>query len=198
MGIFIIVIAIFLLAGILIYTYGFRKNQNANTNNITEAVVGPVKDLMTETKKNEPAPQYNFNEQVEANRQLDEEDLRKISLAFVERFGSYSNQSNYSNFEDLKIFMSEKMKAWSDNYIVELKKSAGDASVYYGITTFAVSGEVKKFDDAAGVAQILVATQRRESGADSSVTNVYTQNISLDFVKVKNEWKVDAAYWEKK
>ncbi len=197
MGIFIIVIALILLAGMLIYTYGFKKSQNANNNNVQEAITGPVKDLMAETKKNVPAPNLNFDAQAEANRQLGAEDIRKMALPFVERFGSYSNQSNYSNFEDLKMFMSDKMKSWSDDNVAELKKTAGDAKIYHGITTIAVSAVVKKFDDKAGEAEILVSTQRRESGADSANTNVYTQNIILDFVKIKNEWKVDAAYWQK-
>ncbi len=196
MGIFIVVIAIVLLAAMLIYTYGFKKNQN-NANNVPAAITGPVKDLMAEAKNKQPAPTYSFDAQAEANRQLGSEDLRKMALPFAERFGSFSNQSNYSNFEDLKIFMSDNMKTWSDSYVVDLKKSAGDTTVYYGITTIAISGEVQKFDDAAGQAQVLVSTQRRELGADSSAAKVFNQDITLNFVKIKGEWKVDSAYWAK-
>jgi len=47
-GIFIVVIALVLLAAMLIYTYGFKKSQNAN--NVGAAITGPVKDLMADAK----------------------------------------------------------------------------------------------------------------------------------------------------
>ena len=194
-GIFIVVIALVLLAAMLIYTYGFKKSQNAN--NVGAAITGPVKDLMADAKNSQPKPTYNYNAQAEANRTLTAEDLRKMSLSFAERFGSFSNQSNYSNFEDLKIFMSDNMKKWSDGYVADLEKAATSTTAYYGISTIAISGEVKKFNTTAGQAEVVVSTQRREQSANSSSANVFNQNITLDFVKVGNDWKVDAAYWDK-
>lgn len=34
-------------------------------------------------------------------------------MSFAERFGSFSNQSNYGNFTDLSIMMTEAMNNWA-------------------------------------------------------------------------------------
>lgn len=124
-------------------------------------------------------------------------DVAKIAMAFAERFGSYSNQSSYGNFTDLKIMMTDNMKSWVDKYISDLKASSTSQTSYYGITTKALINEIKKFDDAAGVAQIIVTTNRQESTGTTDSNKAYFQKLDLDFKKVNGEWLVDRAYWEK-
>ena len=126
----------------------------------------------------------------------EETELKKIAQSFVERFGSYSNQSNYENAEDLKIFMTPKMQDWADDYVANLRQQGKDNAAYYGITSVAISGEVNQFDDKAGAVEILVTTQRREM-AGTSEAKVFSQNILIVFEKIKGEWKASSATWQK-
>ncbi len=124
-------------------------------------------------------------------------DLLRLAAAFAERFGSYSNQGNYENLLDLKTLMTTNMQAWTDNFIKQSQAASGTNSVYYGVTTKAISTSIASLDEVAGTATIVVGTQRRESSgsmADSSVINY--QNLQLVFKKVNGEWKVDEATWQ--
>ncbi|HAM88296.1 MAG: hypothetical protein US83_C0005G0089 [Candidatus Falkowbacteria bacterium GW2011_GWC2_38_22] len=126
----------------------------------------------------------------------DKNDLSRIAISFAERFGTYSNQSNFGNITGLKIFMSRNMKKWSDEYIANQKKNNIDTSIYYGITTKAATTELQEYDDDLGVANILVITRRREAtGTMNNLSNVFTQNVLVDFVKEDGSWKIDKASW---
>lgn len=126
---------------------------------------------------------------------IDETALMRMAAAFVERFGSFSNQSNYGNISDLKIFMSAKMQAWADDFIAREKRKKAETAVYAGVTTKALYQEVKEFDEPGGRAEISVKTQRRETAGDTEAAAFY-QDIVIKFVKEKGEWKVDSAEWQ--
>lgn len=126
----------------------------------------------------------------------DKGDLARIATSFTERFGTYSNQSNFSNIASLKIFMSQEMKKWSDQYIANQKKNNHDTAIYYGITTKAATTEIQDYDDDLGTANILVITRRREAtGTTNNLSNVFTQNAQIDFIKENGSWKVNKASW---
>lgn len=122
--------------------------------------------------------------------------ISRLAAAFAERYGSYSNQGNFENLSDLESLMTEKMWAETDSFIQQSKASAGDSAVYFGVTTKAISVNIVSIDEVAGIAEITVGTQRRESSgsmADSSA--IKYENLELTFWKVGGEWKVNAAKW---
>jgi len=126
---------------------------------------------------------------------IDETALMRMAAAFAERFGSFSNQSNYGNISDLKIFMSAKMRDWADDFVAREKQKNAETAVYSGVTTKALYQEVKEFDEPGGRAEISVKTQRREITGDIEAAAFY-QDIAIKFVKEKGEWKVDSAEWQ--
>ncbi|MEK9152255.1 MAG: hypothetical protein AAB692_02720 [Patescibacteria group bacterium] len=122
--------------------------------------------------------------------------LKRLASAFAERLGSYSNQSNFDNILDLKVFMTSTMAAWADKYAAQQRANQGDAAVYFGVTTRAISTDVASFEDAAGKARITVKTQRNETKGDGSAPRVYYQDLRVDFLKLGDTWKIDGAYWQ--
>lgn len=128
--------------------------------------------------------------------QADEQSsLRRLAAAFAERFGSFSNTSDFVNLSDLKAFMSPDMSAWADTYIADARARGRDSTVYFGVTTRALSATVESFDSDAGTAVIRVATQRREDSGTSLESEVYYQDLMMDFVKIDDIWKADSAEW---
>jgi len=125
------------------------------------------------------------------------DELIRMSGSFAERFGSYSNQSNFANILDLKIFMSERMKYWADSFILEQnKRNSANNDIYYGITTKSIAKEMRDYDEDIGLATVLVQTRRREAtGASSNYSNIYNQDIMITFIKENGAWKVDSANW---
>jgi len=198
LGILVIVLALIVL--LLIIYFGFIKKSSENTIPTNEPMITGQLPTETETGSTTPSDkprnyqQYNISR--EATHQVDANDLAKLAMAFAERFGSYSNQSNYGNFTDLKIFMTDDLKTWVDNYVTDLKDKAQDSISYYGISTKALTSEVTQFNDNIGQATIVVTTQRRESATQTD-DSTYIQNIKIDMLKVRGEWLVDGIYWEK-
>ncbi|MFA6194834.1 MAG: hypothetical protein WC719_03785 [Patescibacteria group bacterium] len=150
----------------------------------------------TTTPSDQPRNYTQYDVTKEATHTVNATDLAQRSKSYAERLGSYSTQSDYGNFTDLKIYMTASLQAWADKYVAEQKASAKSDS-YYGITAKALTTEVKSFDDKAGTAEIIVTTERRESTEKIGGGEPFTQKLDLSFLKVNGEWLMDKAYWEK-
>lgn len=124
-----------------------------------------------------------------------EANLKAVASTFAERFGSYSNQNNFSNLDDLSSLMTVKMKAWVDNYKAAQAPVSADEP-YYGVTTQAVAVKISSFDEDLGRAKIVVSTQRQENKGSTVNPRVSYQDLELDLVKTGQGWKVDVAEWQ--
>ncbi|HTX86922.1 MAG TPA: hypothetical protein VMC41_02575 [Candidatus Nanoarchaeia archaeon] len=130
-----------------------------------------------------------------SNDTITQTNLVKIAESFAERLGSYSNQSNFSNITELKLYMTPSMRAWADSYIAANQKAAY-SGVYQGVTTHAISAETQDFDNTKGQADILVHTQKVSQTGTAGPVISY-QDIVVTFVKQGNNWLVDNAVWKK-
>lgn len=201
--ILVIIIIVLIILGIgsfFLFSDFFNKktveNPNDQANNeasketkneprtITLKPIDPVEQTKTEVKR---------------SREFSKDDLMRIAGAFAERYGSYSNQSNFTNVTDLKLFMSQKMQKWAELYVEEQQAKRLDTSIYYGITTKSVAQEIKDYDDDVGKANLLIKTRRREAtGTTNNTSKVFDQDILITFVKEEGSWKVDSATWQNK
>lgn len=200
LGILLIIIGLILL--ILIIYFGFFKKAPApalppSSETEISGQLPTTPETSSSTPGDKPRNYQKYNVAAEAPHQINANDVAKLAMSFAERLGSYSNQSNYGNFTDLKIFMTPSLQAWADKY-VETLRSQASSTAYYGISTRAVTSEIKNFDDKQGQAEILVLTERRESTEKIGGGESYPQALSLDLVRINGEWLVDKAYWEKK
>ncbi len=123
------------------------------------------------------------------------DELVSLVLPFVERLGSYSNQGNLENLSDLLPVMSDSMKAWAQKQIDE-QKNKPFQTVYHGVTTKSLQYTLSKYENSKGVAEIKVATQRKELIGSSTNARVYNQDIIIKLVKKDTAWVVDGAYWQ--
>ncbi|MDD3301399.1 MAG: hypothetical protein PHR57_01330 [Patescibacteria group bacterium] len=164
-------------------------NQGSQIATITEPI-------NTSTPGTAPRDYRKFDISKEPKIEQDEEAVKKIAMSFAERFGSFSNQSNYSNIEDLKIFMTKSMGNWAEGYLSDLKEAKSNNGEYYGITTKAVSAEAKSFDKNKGEAEIVITTRRQESKG-SVVGAYFNQELTLKMAKDGSIWKADSASWQK-
>ncbi|MCX6798353.1 MAG: hypothetical protein NTX66_04050 [Candidatus Falkowbacteria bacterium] len=115
----------------------------------------------------------------------------------LERFGSFSKQSNYGNIEDSKLFMTKDLSAWVDTYAAKLRSDHA-AQTYYDIETKALSFKVDNFDAKLGKATVIVATLRRESTEAVNKATPYSQNLTLGYVRVDDNWLVNDVRWANK
>lgn len=193
LGIIIVVIALALIAGIVYIIFFHKFSQPAD-----EVEPQPVVQTSQPAVQEEPVKQPVSSQTISPLKktQVQSDDLARMASAFAERFGSFSNQSDYGNIRDLQIFMTNEMKNWSDNYIEQARAKQADPSIYYGIVTKAVASEIKQFDSDTGKAEILIKTQRRESTGTTSNSSVFYQDITIKYLRQSGAWRVDGAYWQ--
>ena len=213
-GFIIILVGVILLAGIIyVFFAGDFLNLIGKTNddptisnnknneipkvlNINEDRINSSQDSASKDPREITIGDLDENNTETEDKQVGKKDLIRIAGSFAERFGTYSNQSNFGNISSLKIFMSSKMKKWSDSYIKEQKEKNYDFSIYYGITTKTIASELKDFDDDLGFASVLISTRRREAtGTMNNYSNTFNQDILIDFAMEDGAWKVDSVYW---
>lgn len=190
-GIIIVIAALAIIVGIIyvIFFYKFYIPPESAieppvtavpAKTIQPLVESPVKSITTVAKKTE----------------IGADDLARMASAFAERFGSFSNQSDYGNIRDLQIFMTDVMKNWAENYINDARVKKTQTAIYYGIVTKAISSETKNFDVDTGRAEILVKTQRRESAGVIGNNSTFYQDIVIKYVREQGVWRVDETYWQ--
>lgn len=182
----IVFAVLILIAFLILWLLGFWQkptNTNLNTNKAANA------NLVVNT-------QVNMNANVEPVKSEDKvkAELSRIANSFVERFGSYSNQSNFENVSSIRVYMTENMKKWSDDFVKAYRQNNPDTSIYFGITTKAISTKLTGFSDKE--AAFTITTQRKESTGTTDNARVYYQDISVKFAKEQGVWKVNEAKWQ--
>jgi len=197
-GLIFVIVGLIILF-LLIYFSFFRKEEETETEPaesvITAQLPSGIDSTATTTgERQRDHTQYDISQ--EAAHKFNANDLSKMAEAFSERFGSFSNQSDYGNFTDLKIFMTDSLKEWADNYVEKLRQE-NTATGYYGVTTHALTTTVDSFDDKAGTAKVTVTTERSESTETIGGGVPYSQKLDLNYLKVNGEWLVDGVYWDK-
>lgn len=114
-----------------------------------------------------------------------------IASLFTERYGSYSNQSNYENLRDLFSQMTSAMQSRTEEFINKNPLRDGD---YSGTTVKTVRTEVK--EKTATRAQISVYTQRIEATAQSPRARTSYPTAELVLTKSGLLWLVDSFTWK--
>lgn len=187
-----------LIIFIIIYFSFIKKTTDPENLIIDEGDKIPVVDEDVNTTPSDiPRDNKVYDISKEEEHIFNSSDLEKRSKFFTERFGTYSNQSDYSNFTELEIFMTKSFSDWTKVYASKLKENAPDHSSYYGISTRSLTAKVLDFNSSKGTAEIHILTERTETLGDLQPES-YQEGITLKFVKLSKDWLVDAAYWDKK
>ncbi len=199
-GILIIFIGMVVIAGIVYFLFFYNSAAEEVLPEQISTEASPEADVVQETEPaaEKPTGQIEAPATTISAMELDRANLSRMAASFAERFGSYSNHSDYGNISDLKIFMTQKMQSWADDFIAQARISGDYSGMYYGITTKAVSQEFKEFDEDTGRAVVLVETQRKESTGTMSNASTFYQDILINFIRERGAWKVDNADWQEK
>ncbi|MFH1173242.1 MAG: hypothetical protein V1692_01800 [bacterium] len=195
---FIVLIGLAIIFGLVWYWFSSQGQPVTVDNTTNQPQVNSQQNLPTELSGNnanvtvptQTAPAVSSTDKTKST-------LARLASSFTERFGSYSNQSNYTNFEDLYDFMTSPMKSWAQTMVAELRdKNSTGNNLYFGLTTKSLSAKVTAFDETAGQAEILVKTQRREATGTTSNARIYYQDMVIKMVNENGVWKVDGAFWQ--
>ncbi len=122
-----------------------------------------------------------------------EADRQRISYAarnFTERYGSGSNQNDFSHLVEAQAFVT---KSYATVLRVQIAQGrlANVTVPYHGFVTKALVISFAKLTSTSAV--VVISAQRQETtGAD---TKTYNQDLHVDLLKVGGAWQVNAAEW---
>jgi hypothetical protein len=122
---------------------------------------------------------------------VDRTAVQLLAVNFAERVGSYSNQSDFSNFADLEPVVSAEVYSYMQgDYRAGLAKTLPPSTDYYGVTAKVVDVTALDNDDQTGEATLSV--QRTESG---TVTKTGYAILELKVSKTTAGWIVSNFKW---
>ncbi|MBL7141508.1 hypothetical protein ISS21_00185 [Patescibacteria group bacterium] len=105
--------------------------------------------------------------------------------SFIERYGSYSSDSGYSNLKELLSQMSEKFAAETS---ARIAKGFEGQEGFFALVTKVMSLELKEFIPES---RALFSIQVQEQNMMPGQTDLLYKTVALIFIKEGNEWKVD-------
>ena len=114
-----------------------------------------------------------------------------LARSFTERFGTYSNQNDFDNINNLRVYMTDKMEKAADKIIAD---SEGNQTSYYGITTRVLATDISKEEEKR--VEVTLTTQRQESSDEKPEPNIFQQDVELVLVLEGNGWLVDSVNWK--
>lgn len=118
---------------------------------------------------------------------------RDAAEFFVERFGTYTNETVGASVNDLAGFMTPSMREWALSFVaLEPAREGG-----FSIATEVLGSETIDFSPEIRSAEFKVLTRRAESSSGGS--EAYEQSARLDLVQDSDgEWKVQGLFWEER
>jgi len=114
-----------------------------------------------------------------------------IARTWVERFGSFSSESDFKNIEDIYPLSTAELQSQLSN---EVSKMKNIQSGYYGISTQVINIDVIFEDELSS--ELRIKTQRVESIDSPENQSTRYQDIHLTMVKNGGEWLVSSYVWE--
>jgi len=191
LAIFIIILALIVMIGLVYFMFLAPFGNDA----LPLATVPASSETITSVS-NKIVPVPVVQNRVIDKKEVGEDELKTIAASFVERYGTYSNQSGYKNIKELDVFMSKNMQAWAAQYVDQALRNNSDTAIYYGITTKAVVVETLNFSSSATKASFKAQTQRVEAIGSTSNERSFQQTAIVDMIREAGIWKVDGVVWE--
>jgi hypothetical protein len=193
--IIISVVVLIILAASLILILGSKKNA-APTETPAEETAPPAQVM--DQSNFEPNQVININAgepiptgvkvKPQTSNEAIKSGVKQIAKIFLERYGTYSTDSNFQNIKDVKDIVSPAL--WS---VLSVKIGVKQVGPFVGMTTSVISTELAGWKDAE--ATVLLKTIRsQERGGISSSSY---QNATVSLIKQGQNWFVDNFIWEK-
>ncbi len=188
----IIIILLLLIAGGGVIYWYWQSQQNNNS--ITDSSVDVVTDGSS-SGVGLPAldqPLADDKTEVDSPAVSVDTSLTTNVYYFVERFGTYSNVSDFQNIDDLKSVMSNDFY----NQVIAKRKNlsfADTSSIEYEAYDAKVV-RLEWLDNTDIRATAKVTTRRHKITKDSN--EPYSQDIIVRLDKVNNQWLVTEAVWQ--
>ncbi|MFA7653906.1 MAG: hypothetical protein WCX97_02580 [Candidatus Magasanikbacteria bacterium] len=112
---------------------------------------------------------------------------KQLAKIFIERYGSYSTDSDYQNIKELQELVSSQL--WAD---LSQRINTPMAGGFVGVTTRVIAATVSVWnkDKDATINLQVIQTEQRDG-----VESVLHKNVDVELIKTAGEWLVDKFKW---
>lgn len=150
----------------------------------------------------QPLPASNIIESSDAETNIEQDSSNSTEAAqksqietttrlFVERFGSYSNYSDFENIKSLFSMMTGDMKAYSQTII----NQGVDRNDYNSVITTLITYNLASFNESSSaIADITIQEQRQVEVNGETEVNIKQGRVEL--VYQSGKWLVDRLFYE--
>ncbi len=112
--------------------------------------------------------------------------------SFVERFGSFSTESNFGNVDDVFPLVTPELRLELEDL---RKDAAGDfGSDYYGVSTQVIQISLLSETDTEAI--LTLTTQKEESFGHPGNTEIRYQEIDVTLNKIGDNWLISSYNWK--
>lgn len=167
----------------------FRRGTTSTLVNEGRVVNAPVSGAVNSAPVNAPAEvkKVTLAEVKIASKELL---VRNQVKNFVERFGSYSMESNFQNFKEVMPLSTPTVVAWLKSYPNTLKQKLPTG--FESVTSRVLSQKVLSLSDTK--AEIVASTQKEETIFNKMAVSY--KDIKVNLVLINGQWLVDGAFWQ--
>lgn len=109
----------------------------------------------------------------------------KFAASFVERFGTYSVDANFSNLRELTSLMTPTLRKWAQGIIDANKLPPAG----YRIRAVALATQPKK-----GTTNVYMVTTQKEETSNGTTRRFY-QKATITLAQSGSDWLVDSVVW---
>jgi hypothetical protein len=117
-----------------------------------------------------------------------------VTRIFVERFGSYSSESDFANVDDIMSLATPSYQTELDSLVAGYRRQFDEDAGYTGISTIVIG--MKSLSESDTATTFLVTTQREESVGTPGDTTLRYQDVEVSLVKSGDEWLVNDLIWK--
>ncbi len=119
-------------------------------------------------------------------------EVERLSRLFVERFGSYSNFSNFENITSMEPFMTSTMLTYAQS--LKVSQSNPTVGQYVGVTATVVSLTTSNFSASNTATVSFVINQETQNGLNAPIESAYRDG-RLELEYVGGQWLVDGIFY---
>lgn len=163
----------------------------APTQQITD--VSTLTPLPAATNNQQPADSVPVETPVEASEAVQRAEAERLARLFVERFGSYSNFSNFENITSMEPFMTDTMKEYA-NALKKEPQNGQSVNDYYGVTSTIISLNTTRFSARQSASISFVALQETQAGLTGEIQTAYRDG-RLELVYRDGAWLVNGLFY---
>ncbi|MFZ2681566.1 MAG: hypothetical protein WAZ14_00485 [Patescibacteria group bacterium] len=117
-----------------------------------------------------------------------------VARIFVERFGSYSSESNFENVDDVMLLATPAYQSTLQTLVAGYRRQLDEASGYTGISTIVIGVKTESVTETD--ATLLITTQRQEAVGSPGNVSVRYQDAEVNLVKSGEDWLINGLTWK--